>query len=397
MPDHSAARAAQTFQRAFGSRPAAVAHAPGRVNLIGDHTDYNGGHVLPLALEHGTAAAYQARDDFEVHCVSADLGQTAVIGPGDLGPGASRPSGWRAYLRGALVEWRAFIDRGGNRRALRGANIAVKTALPIGAGLSSSAAFEVAVLRALCAVNGIRWRAQAMAEVARAAENRHAGVQCGIMDPLCAAAARAAHALSIDCRSLRRRHIKLPPGWRVVVMDTATRRDLQTSDYNRRRAECEQAAAALGAASLREVSETRLERARAKMDAVLYRRARHVITENQRARRAKAALENADAGAVGELFAQSQRSMTRDFQVGGDALNAMVAAAQTHPACHAARQTGAGFAGCAVALVDAGADDFTAVTARRYRRRTGLTPAFYATRGGGGAAIFPLDGLRDDR
>jgi len=386
MPDDSAAQAAQIFQRAFGARPAAVAHAPGRVNLIGDHTDYNGGHVLPLALEHGTAAAFSARDDFEVHCFSADLGETAVIRPGDLDPGASRWCGWRAYLRGVLVEWRARI--GGNGLALRGANLAVKTALPMGAGLSSSAAFEVAVLRALCAVNRIRWRASAMAEAARAAENRHAGVQCGIMDPLCAAAARAGHALSIDCRSLRRRHIELPPGWRVVVMDTATRRDLQTSHYNRRRTECEQAAAALGAASLREVSETQLERARAKMDAVLYRRAKHVITENKRARAAPAALAAADAGAVGELFAQSQLSMTRDFEVGGDALSAIIAAAQTHPACHAARQTGAGFAGCAVALVDAGADDFTAVTARRYRRHTHLTPAFYTTRGGGAAAIF---------
>ncbi|MDD9855799.1 MAG: galactokinase [Gammaproteobacteria bacterium] len=456
MPDSAAAAAvtratvaaaARAFERDFGAAPAGIAHAPGRVNLIGDHTDYNRGLALPLALEHGTAAAFGARDDGAVHCVSADLGESVVVGPGAFGGddggdggddgdrgGIGNPDsarrGWQDYLRGACIEWRAHLDRdggmqfrGGKSRGragsesppgmdFRGANLAIKTALPLGAGLSSSAAFVVAVLRALCAVGGVRWSAAAFAAVACAVENRHAGVQCGIMDPLIAAAARAGHALLIDCRSLRRRHIKLPANWRAVALDTATRRDLQTSDYNRRRAECEQAAAALGVASLREVSATQLRRARGSIDALLYRRARHVVTENARVRAVVDALAAvgaggvADAGdAIGKLFAESQSSMTRDFEVGGDALAAMVAAARAHPACIAARQTGAGFAGCAVALVDANADpaDFTAATARRYRDIIGRnditdtddrgdrdsTPAFYPTCGGPGAQVFP--------
>ncbi|MDD9885520.1 MAG: hypothetical protein OXU62_13520 [Gammaproteobacteria bacterium] len=509
------AAAARAFERDFGAAPAGIAHAPGRVNLIGDHTDYNRGLALPLALEHGTAAAFGARDDGAVHCVSADFGESVVVGPGEFGgdgggddggsgrdggddgggsgnpgnPDSARRCNWQDYLRGACIEWRAHLDRDGGMQSrggksrgragldFRGANLAIKTALPLGAGLSSSAAFVVAVLRALCAVGGGRWSAAGFAAVARAVENRHAGVQCGIMDPLIAAAARAGHALLIDCRSLRRRHIKLPANWRAVALDTATRRDLQTSDYNRRRAECEQAAAALGVASLREVSATQLRRARGRMDALLYRRARHVVTENARVRAVVDALAavgaGADAGwpdaepgigtgadvgaaaeadanagagvgtgaaagrgtgagvaagdnaaaidAIGKLFAESQLSMTRDFEVGGDALAAMVAAARAHPACIAARQTGAGFAGCAVALVDANADtaDFTAATARRYRdiigrNRGGIigrgdltgrndssdtdcgdrgdrdsTPAFYPTRGGPGAQVFP--------
>ncbi|MDD9810568.1 MAG: hypothetical protein OXU71_02460 [Gammaproteobacteria bacterium] len=494
------AAAARAFERDFGAAPAGIAHAPGRVNLIGDHTDYNRGLALPLALEHGTAAAFGARDDGAVHCVSADLGESVVVGAGEFGdgdgggddggsgrgggddgdrdnPDSTRRCNWQDYLRGACIEWRAHLDRDGGMQFpgresraragfesppgldFRGANLAIKTALPLGAGLSSSAAFVVAVLRALCAVGGVRWRAAAFAAVARAVENRHAGVQCGIMDPLIAAAARAGHALLIDCRSLRRRHIKLPANWRAVALDTATRRDLQTSDYNRRRAECEQAAAALGVASLREVSATQLRRARGSIDALLYRRARHVVTENARVRAVVDALAAvgaggvADAGigigagagaaaeadvnvgagvgagvgtaaaidAIGKLFAESQSSMTRDFEVGGDALAAMVAAARAHPACIAARQTGAGFAGCVIALVDANADtaDFTAATARRYRdiigrNRGGIIgrgdltgrndssdsdcgdrgdrdsiPAFYPTRGGPGAQVFP--------
>jgi len=462
MPDSAAgpvtratvAAAARAFERDFGAAPAGIAHAPGRVNLIGDHTDYNRGLALPLALEHGTAAAFGARNDGAVHCVSADLGESVVVGPGEFGggdggdgggddgggdrggignPDSARRCNWQDYLRGACVEWRAHVGGirtpGGKSRGraggdFRGANLAIKTALPLGAGLSSSAAFVVAVLRALCAVGGVRWSAAGFAAVARAVENRHAGVQCGIMDPLIAAAARAGHALLIDCRSLRRRHIKLPANWRAVALDTVTRRDLQTSDYNRRRAECEQAAAALGVASLREVSATQLRRARGSMDALLYRRARHVVTENARVRAVVDALAAvggggvADAGdAIGKLFAESQLSMTRDFEVGGDALAAMVAAARAHPACIAVRQTGAGFAGCAVALVDANANtaDFTAATARRYRDIIGRnrgdltgrgrndssdsdcgdrgdrdsTPAFYPTRGGPGAQVFP--------
>ncbi|MDD9821294.1 MAG: hypothetical protein OXU98_00130 [Gammaproteobacteria bacterium] len=487
------AAAARAFERDFGAAPAGIAHAPGRVNLIGDHTDYNRGLALPLALEHGTAAAFGARDDGAVHCVSADLGESVVVGPGGFGgdgggdggsgrdggddgggsgnPDSARRCGWQNYLHGACVEWRAHLDRDGGMQSrggesrgragsesppgldFRGANLAIKTALPLGAGLSSSAAFVVAVLRALCAVGGVRGSAAAFAAVARTVENRHAGVQCGIMDSLIAAAARAGHALLIDCRSLRRRHIRWPANWRAVALDTATRRDLQTSDYNRRRAECEQAAAALGVASLREVSATQLRRARGRIDAVLYRRARHVVTENARVRAVVNALAavgaGADAGigigtgvgagaaaeadanvgagvgagvgtaaaidAIGKLFAESQLSMTRDFEVGGDALAAMVAAARAHPACIAARQTGAGFAGCAIALVDANADtaDFTAATARRYRDIIGRnrgdltgrnditdtdcgdrgdrdsTPAFYPTHGGPGAQIFP--------
>ena len=376
--------AADIFLRVFGAPPKAVAHAPGRVNLIGEHTDYNDGLAMPMALEQTTATAFGARNDGMVHCLAADFGgEQARI---DANAAIKQAKGWQKYVRGVVCELRKFAGCD-----LRGGNLVIKSALPIGAGLSSSAALELSVLRALCHLNGIPWRVIKMAKLAQTAENIHAGVNCGIMDQMCVACGKKQHALLLDCRTLRRRLVPLPQKWLVVVMDTATRRSLRSSTYNKRRAECMQAAKTLGVRALRDASMRLLADAAPAMDTAIYHRALHVIGENARVRAAQKAFADKDDAAAAELFAESHRSLRDNFAVGGDGLDVMVAAAVAHPACIGARQTGGGFAGCAVALVQAGGvEDFIAATARRYRRRTGLIPAFYRSRGGNGAYIEKL-------
>lgn len=372
--------AAGVFRRTFGTDPEAVAHAPGRVNLIGDHTDYEEGFAMPMALDQTTAAAFRARDDGIVRCVAADFGgESARI---DSAAPSGRPAGWRKYVAGAVWELRKFAGRD-----LRGADLAIKSSLPIGAGLSSSAALELATLRALCQANRISWQPARMAALAQTAENVHAGVACGIMDQMTVACGREGHAIFLDCRSLRRRFVPLPPEWAVVVADSGTRRSLRSSAYNRRRAECARAAEILGVRVLRDASMRMLDKAAPGMDKALHRRALHVIGENARTRAAMRAFFCGDATAAGALFGESHRSLRDNFEAGGSGLEAAVSAAVAHPACIGARQTGAGFAGCAVALVHAdGAADFVAATSRRCRR-AGLGASFYVSRGGGRARI----------
>lgn len=345
------------FRRIFAARPDATAHAPGRVNLIGDHTDYNDGYAMPLALQQGTQVAFATRDDGIIRCVAADFNEQETRF--DINAKVQAGDGWQRYVRGAAAELRAFAGHD-----LRGADMLIQTELPIGAGLSSSAALEVAVLRALCSANDIAWRADAMAKLARRAEHVYAGVQCGILDQLCVAHAKA-NPLLLDCRAQTFREVALPTGWTAVAVDSGTRRELQTSAYNARREECAQAAAALGVSSLRDASADDLSAL--KGDSILYRRARHVTSENARVLAAAAAFANADADALGAIFAASHRSLRDDFEVGGAALDAVVAAAVSHSACIGARQTGAGFAGCVVAVVAAAAvEGFVGDIARKY-------------------------------
>lgn len=261
--------------------------------------------------------------------------------------------------------------------------------VPIGAGLSSSAALELAVARAFGAVSGWPWDAARMALVGQYAENKWVGMNCGIMDQMISAAGVADHALLIDCRSLETRPLPLPANTAVVVLDTATRRGLVDSAYNERRAQCEAAARYFGVKALRDVTAAQLEAAQGELDALTYRRARHVISENDRVLQACDAMAAGDAPALGRLLDASHLSLRDDFQVSNGELNLIVAAAQAHPACLGARMTGAGFGGCAVALVmDAGVEDFVAQVSADYATRAGLTPRVYVCRATDGAAII---------
>ncbi len=354
----------KTFQARFHARPTFFVRAPGRVNLIGEHTDYNDGFVLPIAIDRAVTIALRPRSDRRLLVHALDYDQTADF---DLDRLERGETAWAEYLKG--VAW-ALQGEGFSLSGWEGVLVGD---IPRGAGLSSSAAVELAAARAFAAVSALPWDPPRMARLAQKAENEWVGVRCGIMDQMASAAARAGHALFLDCRSLDYEHIPLPPQTAVVVLDTATRRGLVDSAYNERRRQCEAAARSLGVPALRDAAPADLARCAADLDEVAFRRARHVISENDRVLQAVEAMRRGDALSLGRLLDQSHASLRDDFEVSSPALDQMVALARRHPACLGARMTGAGFGGCAVALVQAkGARRFTDQVIRAYRRSTGL-------------------------
>ena len=377
-----AARVRRGFADRFGGEPTLLVRSPGRVNLLGEHTDYNQGLVLPMAIDRSVWIAARPRDDERVVVRSLDFNEE---GSADLSR-LQRGSGWFEYVKGT-----AWAMAGAGYR-LRGFEGVLAGEIPMGAGLSSSAALEMAAARVFAAVSGVTWDPPVAARLGQAAENGWVGVQCGIMDPLIVAAGRDGQALLIDCRDLATRAVPLPRGALVVVLDTSTRRGLVTSAYNDRRAQCEEAARFFGRASLRAVSLEELETRWNELPDPLRRRARHVITENERTLAAADALASGDKARAGRLMVESHRSLRDDFGVSSDRLDAMVETAREVDGCYGARMTGAGFAGCAVALVEeSAAPTFVETVQRRYRHRTGLEPAVYVCHPSAGAGLEPLD------
>lgn len=377
----SLALVTESFQTLFGASAEVVVRAPGRVNLIGEHTDYNEGYVLPMALEHSLWIALRRRQDDEVYLHSLDFGQAVHFSLTHL----EKEGGWGEYVKG--VAW-ALLSEG---EKLRGWEGVLRSEVPVGAGLSSSAALEIALARAFAWAADLPWDGVRMALLAQKAENQWVGVQCGIMDQMASALSQANHALFLDCRTLERRHIPVPSQALIVVMDTTTRRGLLTSAYNERRAQCEEAARRLGVRALRDLSPADFARAltQVTLDEVILRRARHVISENARVLEALQALQRADLQRLGELFNASHLSLRDDFQVTNAALNHLVESAWEHPACYGARMTGAGFGGCALALVASEAvPDFVEKVGQTYHRRSGLSARFYPSRPAQGVEIF---------
>ena len=353
-PDAPRERAIASFAARFGAPPELLVRAPGRVNLIGEHTDYNDGFVLPMALEQAAWIALTPRDDGRVRLLATDLGSGGREGLFDLVNSRSRATrgdvhhpehGWLEYPRG--VAW--ALQAAGH--TLRGFDAALASDVPSGAGLSSSAAVEMAVAAAFAAASNIPWEAKAMARSMQQVENLWVGVQSGIMDQLISAAGVAGHALLIDCRDLSFEALPLPTEVALVVLDTGTRRTLVGSAYDDRRASCQRAAESLGVPALRDATSSGLQAVSATLDPVDLRRARHVIAENQRTLEAAEALKVGDTPRFGALMNASHASLRDDFEVSSTALNALVNAAQAAPGCFGARMTGAGFGGCAVALV----------------------------------------------
>ncbi|MCS6834410.1 MAG: galactokinase [Anaerolineae bacterium] len=332
------------FEEHFGQPPAFVVRAPGRVNLIGEHTDYNEGFVLPMAIDRAVWVALRPRADRRVHVESLDFDTPIDFSLDELHKGANSPA---EYVKG--VAW--AVQQAGH--ILQGWEGVMQGDVPIGAGLSSSAALELAIARAFQAASGYGWDGPRMALLAQQAENQWVGVQCGIMDQMISAVGLAGHALLIDCRTLESTPAPLPPETVVVVLDTNTRRGLVDSSYNERRAQCEAAAAHFGQRVLRDVTMAQLEAASADLDRLIVRRARHVISENARTLRALEAMRAADPVQLGLLMNASHVSLRDDFEVSSPALNQVVEVAGQHEACFGARMTGAGFGGCAVALVRA--------------------------------------------
>jgi galactokinase len=361
----------QTFQEHFGGQPDLLVEAPGRVNLIGEHTDYNGGFVLPMAMNRSVMFALRYRKDGHVHLLSGDHLQHAHFDCNDF-----------SYVKPHWCEYIKGVANGLKKRGLKlqGFEGVLMGDVPRGSGLSSSAALELAAARAFSEVSGFPWDPVEMAVVGQEAENDWVGVNCGIMDQMISACGKAGHAYLLDCRSLEGTHVPLPEGFTVVILDTATRRGLVDSAYNERREQCEAAAAFFGVELLRDVPlELFLER-QAELDELTRKRARHVVTEDARTLAASEAMKAGDAEAFGQRMTESHESLRDDFEVSNDALNTMVETALEHEGCLGARMTGAGFGGCAVALVKKeSAGDFAGSVTRQYQEKTGLEPAVYVT------------------
>lgn len=369
----------RSFESHFNAKPRWVVRAPGRVNLIGEHTDYNDGYVLPMAINHAIWIALRPREDDQVHIHSLDLEQDSVFRLGHL----EKSEGWAEYLKG--VAW--ALQEGGY--SLRGWDGIITGDVPRGAGLSSSAAVELATARAFACTSGFDWDAKLMARLSQKAENQWVGVHCGIMDQMASAASQAGHALFMDCRTLDIRHAPLPQGVAVAVLDTSTRRGLVGSAYNERREQCEAGARFFGVKALRDVSVAELEaRQHEIQDEAVRKRARHIITENQRVLDAMDAMHAGDVATLGQLFNASHVSLRDDFEVSSTALDQIVESAQTQSACYGARMTGAGFGGCAVALVRADAvEAFTQAVSAEYKQRSGLEAAIYVCQPSAGASV----------
>ena len=322
-------------------------------------------------------------NDKKVVAISIDMDERREFALDDL----PRPvnTEWIDYLIG--VAW-ALQGRG---IELRGWEGVVSGDVPIGSGLSSSAALELATARAFHCVSDFEWDAAEMALACQAAENEWLGVKCGIMDQMISAAGVEDRALLIDCRSLETFTAPLPAGTVVVILDTGTRRGLVDSKYNERRAQCEAAARHFGVTALRDVEVATFARRAHELDPLIRQRARHVISENERTLQARDAMNAGDALLLGQLMVESHISLRDDFEVSSGALDAIVDCANAEAACYGARMTGAGFGGCAVALVRAEqADGFVKRVDARYRAATGIEPALYVTRASKGAeTLYP--------
>ena len=372
------------FRVLFGANPSFLARAPGRVNLIGEHTDYNDGFVMPIAIDRAIWIAFRARPDSLVVIDSLDFGERIEFDLGNMRKGSSE---WIEYIK--AMAW-SLQDSG---RKLRGWEGVVAGDIPIGAGLSSSAAMEIAAGRAFVAVAGFPWDPLAMAKLAQRAENQWIGVSCGIMDQTVSAAGQENHALLIDCRSLQIQPVPLPPQTAAVVLDTTTRRGLVDSAYNERRAQCETAARFFKVPALRDVTPSSFEARAHELDALTRRRARHVITENERTLKAAEAMRRGDAVELGQLMDRSHESLKDDFEVSSTALDIIVECAHRHANCFGARMTGAGFGGCGVALVEAGATSaFVKAVVQWYHQATGEKPNIYVCQASRGAEVQTVPG-----
>lgn len=380
-------RAERSFHEAFGTAPDLLIQAPGRVNLIGEHTDYNDGFVLPCAIDLGTAVAARARNDAMVETVASDYGEErdsiAVDGP------IAHAGGWRDYVRGVAV---MLQDQG----LAQGADLAVSGDVPKGAGLSSSASLEVAVASTLARLGGLGINPTQIAQLAQRAENEFVGCSCGIMDQLVSARAQAGHALLIDCRSLECRPVPMPEGLAVIVIHSRIERGLVDSAYNERRRQCEAAARHYGVPALRDLDEAALAAGREGLDPLTFRRARHVVSENARTLAAADALAAGDLPRLGKLMAQSHASMRDDFEITLPAIDRLVEiAADAIGSEGGARMTGGGFGGCIVALApEAAVERVRTAVARHYRSPDGKEAAFMVCRPSQGAG--PITGDGDD-
>ncbi|XIJ64048.1 galactokinase [Piscirickettsia salmonis] len=358
--------------------------SPGRVNLIGEHTDYNHGFVMPIAIDKATHLLIRPRQDQHVNLYATNFEDHYSFLLDQL---IAADHEWGEYAKGMAWALHTY-----HQKLTYGFDAVIYGDIPIGAGLSSSASFELAIAHALCISNSMLWEPAQMAKLAQRAENEWIKVNCGIMDQFICALGQANHALLIDCDSLDYEQLPLPKDSKIIVMDTATRRGLIDSAYNKRRQQCEVAAQSMAVDSLRALSAANLPQLQARLDKTTYQRARHVISENARVLAAKQALLNHDTARFGTLMIESHESLCQDFEVSSDALDTIVQIALATEGCLGARMTGAGFGGCAVALVNADhTQQFVSTVAEKYQQAQQITPYLYICTSSPGCSATPIN------
>lgn len=373
----------QTFADSFGRQPELSVRAPGRVNLIGEHTDYNDGFVLPCAIDYHTVISGTRRGDRRVNVIAVDydgeqdefdLDQIIEPHPDRL---------WANYVRGVV---KYLLEAG---HVLTGADMTISGNVPQGAGLSSSASLEVATGQFFKSLNGLAIDPTGLAQIGQRAENHFVGCNCGIMDQLISARGQADHALLIDCRSLETQAVAMPHDIAVVIINSNVQRGLVGSEYNTRRRQCEEAARFFGVKALRDVSLTEFEQRAPGLDPVVARRARHIITDSQRAIDLSAALNAGDLALIGRLMAASHASMRDDFEITHPAVDALVDIVKDALGdAGGVRMTGGGFGGCIVALMPQDRiDDVGDAVLARYKAASGLDSSTYVCHASAGAGV----------
>jgi galactokinase len=378
---------AHRFEALFAAPPK-IFRAPGRVNLIGEHTDYNDGFVMPCAIGFSTRVAVAPRSDLKLVIRSEAFPEQFEFDAGNLP--TRRVGAWCDYVVGVAV----MLGKLGG--AVAGANLLVRGEVPIGAGLSSSAAVEVASALALMSLNGAQLPMPEVATLCQRAENVFIGARVGVMDQFISCLGKADHALLLDCRSLDYKLLPIPDGVRLVVCNTMVKHEHASGEYNRRREECEQGVKILSQwypeiRALRDVSVEQLERHAKDLPPTIYRRCAHVVTENQRVLDAATCLSRGDLQGFGEKMRQSHCSLRDQYEVSCRELDLMVELAEDLPGYWGGRMTGGGFGGCTVNLVNAvDAPAFTREIAVRYHQATGIQPDIYICSAADGASFLPI-------
>jgi len=376
------------FKARFGTTASAY-RAPGRLNLIGEHTDYNEGFVLPAAIDFYCWAAAAPRGDGKLVIHSENFNETIEARLDSLSPLPEKH--WANYPLG--VAW--ALRRAG--KPISGANVCIAGEVPLGAGLSSSAAVEVSVALALLRQSGDAENRAELAKLCQKAENEFVGARVGIMDQFISCFGRASHALLLDCRSLKHEFVRLPPNLQLVICNTMVRHELASGEYNTRRAECEEGVRILRIVlpevrALRDVTLSQLEDHRQNLSRKVFARCRHVITENARVNSAVEAFRKGDTTTLGPLLQDSHRSLRDDYEVSCRELDLMVEVAAAQPGLIGARMTGGGFGGCTINLVESAAvSDFRRNVAAAYSSETGLTPEIYVSPAAEGAKEITLE------
>ena len=376
----------ERFHEMFGSEPL-IFRAPGRVNLIGEHTDYNDGFVMPAAIGYYTWVAAAKRNDGIVEAYSQRFQEKTTLSLDKLSGPPQRH--WSDFIRGTAATLQAHGHR------LSGINLLIEGEVPLGAGLSSSASLEMATALAMTSISRVKVDRLELVKLCQRTEHQYVGTLCGIMDQFVSAFGKSGHSLMLDCRSLEYQTFPIPSNVSLVVCNSMVKRELAAGEYNRRRADCAQGVKLLqrhlpDVQALRDVEIKQLETWRAEMEPTVYRRCRHVVTENRRVVAAAQALQSGDAERFGHLMYRSHASLRDDYEVSCKELDLLVDLAAASPGVYGARLTGGGFGGCTINLTRADAAiQFKSHIERAYHDATGMTPDVYICEPAEGADAWP--------